>query len=119
MVGISCLEPRFPRQGLERRRTVFSGYLGIGKALVEDLGHCTIEAVGIVNLVFFGALVVEAEYLLIQIAKHMEWFDTNVSTTQVALEETPEVFQLVSMDRAIDICFRVVDDFVRVFVEPS
>ena len=60
----------------------------------------------------FGAAIVIAEYLLIQIAKQMERLDADIGSLQPALEQAPEVFKSVGVNLAVNVLLRVVDNAV-------
>ena len=88
---------RFPRpcrlsktSGLERLWRRFShlaGQLCIGQSLTCDLRYCQRETVCIIQWIVFGCAVVEAECLLIHVARKMERLDRNIGSTQAALEQ--------------------------------
>jgi len=52
--------------------------------------------------------VVIAERLLVHIAEQMEWFDGNVSSGKSALEQTPKVFDSISVNATSDIFLGVI-----------
>jgi len=63
------------------------------------------------------ALVV-AEGLLIKVSERMKRFNAHIRAFDRPLQERPEVFQLVRVDRAVNIRLGMVDDFVGIFVQP-
>ena len=54
--------------------------------------------------------IVEAKYLLCQIAVHVKRFDGNVGPAQSSLEQRPEVLNTLSVNLAVHVFHRVVDD---------
>ena len=56
--------------------------------------------------------VVEPERLFVQIPEQVERLDADVGALQPTLQERPEVFQPVRVDRAVDVGFGVVDEVV-------
>src|SRR5437762_9236862 len=42
----------------------------------------------------------------------MEWFNTNVSSTESTLEKTPEVLKAIGVNLPTDVSFRMVNDFM-------
>src|SRR5271165_3608978 len=49
----------------------------------------------------------------------MKWFDTNVASSDAALQETPEVFESVGVNLPINVFLGVVNDFVGIFLSQS
>src|SRR5260370_15573855 len=58
------------------------------------------------------AAIVVTEYLLSKVRIKMEWFDTNVSSTESTLQETPEVLKAIGVNLPTDVSFRMVNDFM-------
>jgi len=103
------LGPRCPRHGLlDRFRPMhLAGEFRIGQPFADNLTDANIETLRIGHLA-----IVEPESLLIDVAKQMEWFDADVGAVQLPLNETPEVFHAVSVDVAIRVLDRVIDDLM-------
>src|ERR1019366_5118526 len=57
---------------------------------------------------------VVAEHLLVKVAKQMEWFDTDVGSSDAALEQAPEVFESVGVNLAINVFLGMVNYLVGV-----
>ena len=100
--------PRPCRLRVERV-DILARQLGIGEALSANLSHRQIEAVGIVQRIIFRCPIVKPEYLLCNIAVKVIWLDSNISSTQTALQEAPEVLDSLSVDFAANIFFNMVD----------
>ncbi len=66
----------------------------IGQASISKLGKYEFESSVVINI----PAVVVAECLFIQIAKQVEWFDTDVSAVQPTLQQRPEVLHCVGVD---------------------
>jgi|ERR1700687_1132377 len=62
---------------------------------------------------------VVAEHLFIEIPEQVKRLDANVGALQSALEQTPEVFESVSVNLSVNVALRMVDNFVpEIFLEP-
>src|ERR1700724_1484652 len=90
------------------------GHLGpgesrVGQALADHAGRRAEEAHAVGHLA-----VVEPEGLLIQVAEEVERLDADVGSFDRALEERPEVFQIVGVDLALGVAFGMVDDLVDI-----
>src|SRR2546430_15477112 len=72
---------------IESGRLRFTNQFGVGQPLANNRRHRSEETRAII-----GFALVEPEYLLIQIAEQMEWFDADVRSSDAPLEQTPEVF---------------------------
>src|SRR6266404_111418 len=83
--------------------------LFVGEATTSDMRHHTMKALVIMRRL----TIVVAEYLLVQVTKHMERFDRNVRALQSALEQAPEVFESICVDLPLNIAFRVVNRLVN------
>ena len=90
----------------------FARQLGIREALSGDLGHEQYKAVGIVQRVVFGGTIGVTEHLFVKIAVKMKRFDSNVSSTQVSLEQAPEVLQPVRVDLPVDVPFCMIHELM-------
>ena len=103
------LGPRFPRHGLVDgfRFIQLTGEFRIGQPFADDLTDTDIESLRIGHLA-----VVEPKRLLIDIAKQVEWLDTDVGSVQLPLNERPEVLHAVSVDVAIRVLDRVIDNLM-------
>ena len=55
---------------------------------------------------------VVAENLLVQISEQVEWFHADIGALQLALEQTPEVFESVGVNLPVNVGLRVVYDLV-------
>src|SRR6266478_3054065 len=62
---------------------------------------------------------VVAKHLFIQIPEEMKLFDANVGSFESALEQAPEILQPVSVNAAINVPFRVVNDFMLESLVPQ
>lgn len=108
---------RRPLRGDPSRRSggrILTDQLAIGQATTRDRGKGDGEAVSIVDLPS-----IEPEGLLIEVAKQMEWFDTDIGTLEPALQQTPEVLDGVGMHVSFDIRDGVVDDLMGIFTVKS
>lgn len=52
------------------------------------------------------------EHLFIQIPKQVEGFDADICALQLALEQTPKVFESVGVNLSVNVSFRVVDNLM-------
>jgi hypothetical protein len=84
----------------------------IGDSTIHYMTHYTIKPGRIRNKVLFGCAIVKPEYLFIDIAKKVEWFDAYVRAFQSALEQAPEVFQSVRVGLPIHMAFRMVNNLM-------
>lgn len=57
---------------------------------------------------------VVAERLFVEVAEQMEWLDTHISSLNSALEQAPEVFEIVGVNVPVDVGNRMVNNLVRV-----
>src|SRR5258708_23394251 len=55
---------------------------------------------------------VVAEYLLVEVPEQVEWFHADIGAFQLALEQTPEVFESVSVNLPINVPFGMVNDLM-------
>lgn len=103
------LGPRFPRHGLVNgfRFTSLANEFRIGPPFADDLTDSNIESLGVRHLP-----IVETKRLLINIAKEVEWLHADVGSVQAALQERPKVFHRISVDVAVHVLDRVIDDLV-------
>lgn len=58
------------------------------------------------------APMVVAEYLFIEVAEQMEWLDTDIGSTEAALEQTPEVLKPIGVNLSANVAFRMVNDLM-------
>jgi hypothetical protein len=105
---------RFPRPCLLACRGA-SRQFRVGEPLPNNLANGKVKALGIVHVL----AIVEAKRLPIDIAEQVVRFDRNIGAVDSALQETPEVFQPVSVDILSDIFHSVVDNFMRVLFRES
>ena len=49
----------------------------------------------------------------------MEWFDTNVASRDAALQQTPEVFESISVNLPINVFLGMVNDLVSIVLSQS
>src|SRR5215469_10691139 len=82
--------------------------LGIGQTLASYLGHGKHKAVAVVKRIVFCSAVVVAEYLFVEVSVEMEGFNTNVGSSEVPLQQRPEVLQPVGVYLALYIPLRVI-----------
>jgi hypothetical protein len=103
------LGPRFPRHGLvDRFRFVcLTGEFRVGQPLTDDLADADVESLRVSHLP-----IVESERLLIDVAEQMERFHADVSSVQLALNETPEVLHAVSVNVAIRVLDGMINDLM-------
>ena len=87
----------------------FASQLLVSEATASDMRHYAMKTITIMRQM----PIVVAEYLLVQIAKHMERLNRNVRTFQSALEKAPEVFQSVCVNLPINVAFRMVNRLVN------
>src|SRR5437660_3234453 len=117
------------RQGLERlcrfprpcRRVVWRITLArkfaVCQPLSENLTHRFRESRCILDLVSVLILSrVIAKCLLIHVAEQMERLNRDVRTRQSTLEQAPEVFHALYVNRTVDVLFEMVNNLVRVIV---
>ena len=97
------------------RVVVLSGQARVSEPLPDDLRYDKTEAARVVKLF----PIVIAEGLLVQVAKQMERLDADIGAVQPALQEAPEVLHAVSVDIAVDVFYRVIDDRVIVIISES
>ena len=83
--------------------------LGIRQAFAKDLGHGEREAVGIVQRIVFGRAIIETENLFVKVTIKMEWLNSNVGSAKGSLQERPEVFNSLRVNRSTDVLSRMVD----------
>jgi hypothetical protein len=55
---------------------------------------------------------VVAENLFVKVAEQMEWLDANIGSLQLALEQTPEVFESVGVNLPVNVPLGVVDNLM-------
>src|SRR5208282_4458415 len=101
--------PRCWRSTKRGCRFEFARQLFVGQSPACHLGQHAGKTITVIAL----ALVV-AERLFIQIAEQMEWLDADIRSLQSALQERPEIFNRIRMYVALNVGFRVIDDFVNV-----
>src|SRR5260370_35515376 len=82
----------------------FASQLLVSEATASDMRHYAMKTITIMRQM----PIVVAEYLLIQIAKHMERLNRNVRTFQSALGKAPEVFPSVFVNLPTNVAFRIV-----------
>src|SRR5947209_3130961 len=117
------------RQGLERlcrfprpcRRVVWRITLArefaVRQPLSENLTHRFRESRRVFDLVpIFILSRVIAECLLIYVSEQVERLHANVRTRQFTLEQAPEVFHTLHMNRTVNVLFEMVNNFVRVLI---
>jgi hypothetical protein len=83
---------------------------GIGQTFASNRGHKTLEASAVVGVF----AVVVTKHLLGDVSVQVERLDRDVSTTEGALQETPEVLDTVCVDVTVDVLVYVVDYFLFV-----
>ena len=49
----------------------------------------------------------------------MEWFDTNVGSSDAALQQAPEVLESVRVNLPVNVLLGMVNDFVSIFLSQS
>lgn len=84
----------------------------VGQALASDTAEHLSEPLCIGR---FPLIV--AEGLLIKVPKQMERFDAHIRAFDGSLQKTPEVFQSIRVNVAVDVRFRMVDYLMCVFVQ--
>src|SRR5260370_16287439 len=87
----------------------FASQLLVSEATASDMRHDTMKTLTIMHQM----PIVVAEYLFVQIAKHMERLNRDVCAFQSALEKAPEVFQSVCVNLSVHIALRVVNRLVN------
>lgn len=110
--------PRFgaPRRGVTSvarfiPRRLFASQLLESQTLASDVLRCLEKAIRIVALA-----VVEPKALFIEITKKMKWLYRNVSAADGSLEQTPKVFNPVSVNDSVNIFLGMVDNLVGVIL---
>src|SRR5690242_18292974 len=88
----------------------FAGQFIVSQPASDNLRHDQREPLRVRHLA-----IVKAEALLIGIGLKVEWFDAYIRAFQCTLEQAPKVLQSIRVNVLADICFRVVDHFMRVF----
>ena len=71
------------------------------------------------NELLCGCAIVVPKYLLIEITKQMEWFNTNVGSLESTLYQTPEVLQPISVYLPVHITLCMIDNLMDVFFVQS
>src|ERR1700722_3921807 len=92
---------------------------GIRQPLSHDLLTQQTETVRVVHRIVLRGAIVEPERLFIYIPEQVERFNSNVSSTQSALEQTPEVFHALSVHLPVYILLKVVNKLVLVLAGKS
>ena len=90
---------------------VFAGYFGVGKTLAYNLRYRQVKAVRITSLA-----IVETKSLLIEITEKMKRFYRNIRAIDSALQQTPEVFDAVSVNDSVNVSLRMIDHLMSVFI---
>lgn len=90
----------------------FADQILVHEALADDLRNSKIESVPVSHV----SPIVVTKSLFIDVPKQVERFNGYVGTLEGPLEKAPEVFQPVSVNHAVNVCFGVVDDLVRKFL---
>lgn len=110
---------RFPRPHLRFTSVrTLPRQLGVGKATADHLRHRQCEAVFVGERVILRGAIVEAEYLLTQVAVKVEWFDGDIGTAKPSLEQRPEVLNPLSVYVAVHVLVGVIDDLVNELFGP-
>jgi hypothetical protein len=81
---------------------------------MEYLRHGKIETVVVVNWTLFASAIVVTKDLLVKVAVKMEWFDSNVSSAKVALQQAPEVLQPIGMNLSVNVPLGVIDELMDI-----
>ncbi len=92
------------------RRSQLASQFGVSQTLVEHLAYEFATSLPIA----IRFAIVEPKGLLIQIAEQMEGFDADIGSFQAPLQQIPEAFQIVSVDIAVNVFDRVIDNRVLV-----
>jgi hypothetical protein len=98
-----------------RSHRSFPGQIIPCQTLVENLRGREVEAVEVAHIF----AVVEAEGLLVKVAKKVKGFDAYIRAAQTTLQETPVVFQTVRVNLSADVFDRVIHDLMRVVLGES
>src|SRR5712672_36510 len=87
----------------------FASQYFVSEAASGDMRHYTMKALSVIRI----PSMVVAEYLFVQITKHVERFNRNVRAFQSALEQAPEIFQPVGVNLPVHIALRMVNRLVN------
>ena len=99
--------PRFlPLLGWRRSRP---NELIIGQPLASNAVDYGLESVSIVSLPS-----VESESLFVKIPNQVEWLNTDISSLDCSLQETPKVFNAIGVNMTSDISLSVVNYFMDI-----
>jgi hypothetical protein len=90
------------------RRSVFTCQFGVGQTMPKNLRHEKHEAVRVVQGIVFCGAVVKSKNLLVYIPAKVEWLYSNVGSSQSSLEQTPEIFDALSMNLSANVLLRVI-----------
>lgn len=93
--------------------------LGVSEATAHDLRHSERKAVGIGERVILRGAIVEAKYLLRHIAVKVERLNRDIGSAQSALQETPKVFDSLSVNLPTDVLFQMVHGLVEILFYPQ
>src|SRR5208282_5283596 len=88
--------------------------LRIGHATVQNRASDANESLAIIRFA-----VVVAVRLLVQVPEQMERFDADIGSLESALQEAPEILDLVRVHVAINVTLCVIDDLMNVVAVES
>ena len=83
----------------------------IGEALASESFNDFIESLAVIS-----ATRIESKCLLVEVSEQVERFDAYIRAIDAALEKTPEVFDPVRVDLAVNVFLSMVDHVVNIVV---
>lgn len=95
-------------------RVTLAREIGVGKALAENVGQRSLEALRVSN---FGAVIVAAivvpEYLFVNVTREMKRFNANIRSLEAAFKQRPEVLHAVHMHPTAHVGFSLIHDLMH------
>jgi hypothetical protein len=90
------------------------GNLGIGQPLANDLLTQQTEPIRVIHRIILRCAIVESESLLVYVPEQMKGFDSNISSPESSLEQTPEIFNSLCVNIALYVLLKMIDDLMCV-----
>ena len=87
---------------------------GKSKPFSEDMRQNTFNPFTIVDRAAIVFTVVVAERLFVKVTEQMEWLDTYIGSLDSAVQEAPEVFEVVAVEAPVQVGNRMAYNLVRV-----